>query len=229
MSVTIRSPRHVRAVPDRYAEQVSESRPPSLRDRKKDATRQLLEDTAWQLFQEQGYDATTVQDIADAANVAPRTFFRYFPSKEAVLYPELDAITEELSNAFAARPTDEPVLVSLVAAMDAISNELSDDLERKFQRFEMLKKSGQPQSAFVANRVAAAVEDMVRRRYDGHPDAEVQARLAAGIMTVVMSISNDVWLGNGAQTNLEDEARHCFAHVRELVVGQADSGTTPAV
>ena len=47
---------------------------PSLRDRKKDATRLAIENAAWQLFSEQGFDDTTVNQIADRANVAPRTF-----------------------------------------------------------------------------------------------------------------------------------------------------------
>src|SRR4051794_5159009 len=92
---------------------------PSLRERKKDANRRAIEDAAWDLFAEAGYDATTVNQIAERANVAPRTFFRYFPSKEAVLYTELDGLLEVLTQAFERRPVDEPPLVSLIEAMEA--------------------------------------------------------------------------------------------------------------
>ncbi len=53
-----------------------------------------IEDAAWELFAEQGYDETSINDIAERANVAPRTFFRYFPTKEAVMYPEFDELLE---------------------------------------------------------------------------------------------------------------------------------------
>ena len=139
---------------------------PSLRDRKKDATRAAIEDAAWALFTEQGFDVTTVHQIADRANVAPRTFFRYFPTKEAVLYPELDELLVEMRRAFHERPTDEPPLVSLIHAMDSISDEMSSSKSRQVERFEMLKRSGMAgSSAFVNERVVAAVADMVRERY----------------------------------------------------------------
>ena len=57
----------------------------SRRERKKQETRQRLLECAWQLFQEGGYDDTTVEDITEAADVAKGTFFNYFPTKEALL------------------------------------------------------------------------------------------------------------------------------------------------
>ena len=62
------------------------SRAPSLRDKHKSQTRRALRDAALKLFASQGYDATTTEEIADRAGVSTRTFFRYFPTKEHVLY-----------------------------------------------------------------------------------------------------------------------------------------------
>ena len=63
----------------------------SLRDRKRARTRQALVDAATDLFERNGYDETTVADIAAAAEIGTRTFFSYFASKEELLFPESDA------------------------------------------------------------------------------------------------------------------------------------------
>jgi AcrR family transcriptional regulator len=70
-----------------------------LRERKKQRTRQQIIEAAMGLFAERGYHATTIADIAEAADVAPRTFFSYFPSKEAVVFHDADRDMEALADA----------------------------------------------------------------------------------------------------------------------------------
>ncbi|MEU6574479.1 TetR family transcriptional regulator [Streptomyces sp. NPDC046805] len=79
---------------------------PGLRERKKTRTRAAIREAAYALIEEQGYDATTVEQIADRAEVSPSTVFRYFPAKEDIVLPEeRDAA---LLAQLRARPADEP-------------------------------------------------------------------------------------------------------------------------
>src|ERR1700712_5130182 len=68
-----------------YMSTPADTAPIGLRERKKIRTRAVIRDNAMRLFAEQGYTATTVDQIAEAADVSPSTFFRYFPNKEAVV------------------------------------------------------------------------------------------------------------------------------------------------
>ncbi|MGC5240335.1 TetR/AcrR family transcriptional regulator [Streptomyces albogriseolus] len=79
---------------------------PGLRERKKIKTRQAIRGAAYALVEEQGYDATTIEQIAERAEVSPSTVFRYFPTKEDIVVT--DEYDEPLLAALAARPADEP-------------------------------------------------------------------------------------------------------------------------
>jgi AcrR family transcriptional regulator len=88
---------------------------PGLRERKKERTRQAIQDVALRLFREQGYDQTTVEQIADAAEVSQSTFFRYFGSKEDVaMYDALDPVFIE---ALKAQPPHLTAYEAIRAAM----------------------------------------------------------------------------------------------------------------
>src|SRR5919198_6671574 len=81
-----------------------------LRERKKQRTRQLIADTARQLFAERGFERVTVTEIAREAEVSPATVFNYFPTKEDLFYSRLEAFEEELLAAIRERGPGESVL-----------------------------------------------------------------------------------------------------------------------
>jgi AcrR family transcriptional regulator len=83
---------------------------PGLRERKKEQTRQLIADTARRLFAERGFEAVTVAEVARAANVAEKTVFNYFPTKEELFYSRLEAFEEELLAAVRERAPGESIL-----------------------------------------------------------------------------------------------------------------------
>jgi AcrR family transcriptional regulator len=91
-----------------------------LRERKKQLTRDALADAAFDLFARKGFESTTVDEIADAVMVSPRTFFRYFASKEDVALEAIDQQYSAVFAAFEARPPGEPVMTALRNAAVAV-------------------------------------------------------------------------------------------------------------
>ncbi|MDL5203517.1 TetR family transcriptional regulator [Streptomyces sp. ALI-76-A] len=85
-------------------------RPPlGLRERKKIRTRETIRAATYALISEQGYDATTIEQIADRAEVSPSTVFRYFPAKEDIVLPDgFDDLGSILPAELRSRPVDEP-------------------------------------------------------------------------------------------------------------------------
>jgi AcrR family transcriptional regulator len=83
-------------------------------ERKKQRTRVLIRETAWELFAAHGYDATTIKAIADAADLAPRTVTIHFPAKDDLLFADDDYFSaDQLERRLTARPAGQPALETL--------------------------------------------------------------------------------------------------------------------
>src|SRR5690349_21449001 len=94
---------------DILSDQHDEAPPLSLRERKKRLVQTTIEETALRLFQQQGYEQTSIQDIADAVMMSTRTFFRYFASKEEVLFgPMHAAMSDAIGSLQRVAPTESP-------------------------------------------------------------------------------------------------------------------------
>jgi|SRR6185437_10319810 len=88
-----------------------------LREQKKEQTRRLIADTAWQLFADRGFDQVSVAEIAFEARVAQATVFNYFPTKEDLFYSRLEAFGDRLVREVSARPPGEPALSAFGRAL----------------------------------------------------------------------------------------------------------------
>src|SRR5258708_40338043 len=89
-----------------------------LRERKNQKTRESIQREAMRLIGKQGYEQTTIEQIADAVEISPSTFFNYFPSKEEVVFA--DDFEPLIARLFLGRPRDEPMSVALRHAMMAV-------------------------------------------------------------------------------------------------------------
>src|SRR6185437_6581364 len=106
-----------------------------LTERNKERTRREIAEAAGQLFIERGYGATTVQDIASAADVSPRTFFRYFPCKEDVITVIASATMDDVLDHLAGHDAGESLGSVLRATFTAVLRPVVDDPDaaRAFQ------------------------------------------------------------------------------------------------
>jgi AcrR family transcriptional regulator len=148
-----------------------------LRERKKLKTRRSIQEHALRLFQEQGYDATTVEQIAEAAEVSPSTFFRYFPTKEdTVLTDEYDPWILE---AIRAQPPElspidvlRKVLHDIVGAMLAADRQRILDRGRLMLSVPALRSRQWEQTRATQQRMVEALAGRLGRPAD---DFELQA------------------------------------------------------
>lgn len=101
-----------------------------LRGRRHEVLCRELAELAADLFAERGFEATTVDDIAAAAGISRRTFFRYFKTKEDVVLRRWDDMAERLSMELAARPKDEPPMTVVLRALQAVVDHYHTDPKR---------------------------------------------------------------------------------------------------
>jgi AcrR family transcriptional regulator len=173
-----------------------ESAPPgrlSLRERKKARTRAAIQQHALRLFKEQGYAATTIEQIAEAVEISPSTFFRYFPNKEdVVMYDDLDPL---LIAAFEAQPPERSPVEALRGALHAVFLSLSEpELDQQLERARLI--IGVPElrmrmlDQFYG--VVQLLADLVARRSGRTPDEIAVRSMAGAMMGVLLAVVIDV-------------------------------------
>jgi AcrR family transcriptional regulator len=109
---------------------MSQITPVPIRERTRRLAQTELTSVAQDLFLEHGYEETTVEQIAAAAGMSKRTFFRYFPSKDDLVIGKYDLFGDRIADAFDARPVDEPVWDSLRRVFDLTLDYVQDDHQR---------------------------------------------------------------------------------------------------
>ena len=164
--------------------------PTGLRERKKAKTRLAIREHAMALFKDQGYDKTTVEQIAAAAEVSPSTFFRYFPSKEeVVLQDDYDAL---LIAAFHAQEVGVPPLQALRNAISEVFLSMPEGQQaQEAERIRLMTEVPELRARMLAQvsemiqMLAEAVAERVGRQSD---DFEVRT-FAGALVGVALGIA----------------------------------------
>jgi AcrR family transcriptional regulator len=161
---------------------------PTLRDHARGAVRDEVLRQAWLLFSRQGFETTTVDQIAAAAGMSRRTFFRYFTGKDELVLTRLVESGQSVVEGFRARPADEPVWTSLRRAFDAgvVQQEAHADLARPL--LVMLRTEPGVRATVVEWRrrwqdllEPAVAERLPRRRAGSSPDVRAAAIVASAL------------------------------------------------
>src|SRR5918996_599732 len=100
-----------------------------LRQRKKRQTRDAIVRVAMELFADRGFEATTIADIASAADIAPRTFFSYFASKEEAVFPKFEMAFADFERAMSERAAGTTALEALRVWLVGAAEEYMGDVE----------------------------------------------------------------------------------------------------
>ena len=103
---------------------------PNLRQRARQAVQREMSEAAHRLFLERGFEATTIDDIAAAAGMSPRSVFRYFKTKEELVIGKLDFAAEDMLAILHRRPVDEPIWLSLRRMFD-VFDAMNDPEKRR--------------------------------------------------------------------------------------------------
>ena len=182
-----------------------------VREKKKQRTRELLERRALELFARKGFDNTTIDEIADAALVSPRTFFRYYASKEDVVFGTHANELAFMRHLVANRPADEPPGAALANAILQMGDVPPDQEADRLARVRLMYET----PALLAKRLllqreweeGIAEELALRKRVEG-PTFELRVLAATGVAALATAIFT--WAERNGTEPLADLVRQAL-------------------
>jgi AcrR family transcriptional regulator len=184
----------------------------SLRARKKERTRRVIQAEALRLFTEKGFEATTIEEIAAAADVAPRTFFRYFPTKEEVVF--WPVYRPLLGGLMAARPDESAVQALFHAIVDGLSAFYEQDRERVLDRLRLafrtlaLHPRLRQEQATTAQAMTAVLAERL-----GMSSDKLEIRAMAAAIAAALWVAVEEWQAVDGQMELGPLIQRALATV----------------
>lgn len=175
-----------------------------LRERKKQATRDQLVETAFRLFSERGFDNVSAAEIADAVGVSERTFFRYFPVKEDVIFPDAGQRLSHVQQLLADLPSDLSLIDGVRRALVAMSDEFEGSQAIMLMRAQLV--AGTPAlRVHVLQREQEWVEEFsaaIAARMNLDQANDLRPELAAAMIVTAFRVVLGQWLRMGGQSDM---------------------------
>jgi len=192
--------------------------PPGLRERKKIKLRRAIQTAALGLFETQGYEHTTVEQIAEAAETSTTTFYRYFPTKEDVVLdndasPRFEATVAE-------RPADEPLTATIRAAMAAVAGAAEADRDLTLARMRLVGTVPALEARY-AGQERRSIEFLTRllASRTGRPADDFQLELVAFVLAAVVFTASRRWVADQGATSLTGLTDQALATIEPLLAG----------
>lgn len=176
-----------------------------VRAARKQLTSQELILAAFALFGRQGYDETTVEQIADQVGISKRTFFRYFANKEDLVLGNLEHTAALLGSAMGERPPTETPWLSLRRSFDFFVAATTNEPERVSNNIRVVRTSPALKATQLGKLQlwqAALMPELTRRLALGHPDPDMRAAAMAGAALACLDASLNAWYLQSEERNL---------------------------
>ena len=172
--------------------------PINLHQQRREATHEALRRVALERFAQDGFANVTVSELAKDAGVTERTFFRHFPTKEAVLFGDYETQLDWLAEALSKQPASENVFDAVLASVVSFPHDLEVVRQAALVRAELI---GGERAAghlrVVQASFAAVIAEFVRSRYADVPDIDLKAEVSGAALAAALVVAVENW-GRGA-------------------------------
>lgn len=176
---------------------------PNLHEMRRQSTREALRQAALASFASRGFSNVTVTELAREAGVTERTFFRHFPTKEAVLFQDYETQVEWLADALARRPKSESVFDAVLAGIAGFPYDLEVVRQAATARTELISAERiAGHLRVVQASFAGVLTDFVRVRYADLPDIDLVAEVAGAAIAAVLVVAVENWGHGGCVDDL---------------------------
>lgn len=201
---------------------MSVPKPANRHEQRRRSTHEALRRAALKCFARKGFANVTVTELAAEAGVTERTFFRHFPTKEAVLFQDYETQLEWLAEALAQRPASESLFDAVLASVAAFPHDLEVVRQAATARAELISAERiAGHLRVVQSSFAAVLADFVRGRNPGVAGIDLAAEVAGSALAGALVVAVENWGRNG-----------CVGDLGELVAAGLDlvrSGLAPLV
>lgn len=178
-------------------------KPTSRHEVRRRSTHEALRDAALKSFVSKGFANVTVTELAREAGVTERTFFRHFPTKEAVLFQDYETQLEWLAEALAQRPDSESLFDAVLASVAAFPHDLEVVRQAATARAELISAERiAGHLRVVQSSFAAVLTQFITNRYPSVTNLDLAARVGGSALAAALVVAVENWGRNGCADDL---------------------------